>query len=54
MSVRVKCLAVPILISILDFAPFPAGSLLAIYVVLVRPVWFRKVVLALYGERKSW
>lgn len=52
MSVRIVCLAVLILISILDFAPFPVGSLLAIYIVLARPAWFRNVVAALYGERK--
>jgi hypothetical protein len=52
MSIRIICLAVLILISILDFAPFPVGSLLAIYIVLMRPVWFKDVVNALYGEGK--
>jgi hypothetical protein len=53
MGIRIKCLAVLILVSLLDFAPFPVGSLLAIYIVLARPAWFRKVVLALYGEPQT-
>lgn len=52
MSMKLLCLAVLIVISILDFAPFPVGSLLAIYIVLMRPAWFRNVVASLYGERK--
>ena len=50
MSVRLLCIAVLILVSILDFAPFPVGSLLGLYIVIGRPLWFRNVVLALYGE----
>lgn len=52
MSIRIKCLAALILISILDFAPFPVGSLLAFYIVLMRPIWFKDVVDALYGGRR--
>ena len=50
---RVKCLIVLILLSILDFSPFPVVGLLAIWIVLTRPAWFYEVVRAIYENNEK-
>jgi hypothetical protein len=53
MGARFKCLVVLMVLTVLDLGPFPLVSLFGIYIVLRRPAWFRNLVEAVYGERKS-
>lgn len=47
---RIKCLIILILLSILDFSPFPVVGLVAIWIVLTRPAWFLELVLSIYEK----
>jgi hypothetical protein len=47
---RILCLLILIVITILDFGPFPISSLLLVWVVLFRPQWFYDLVQKIYGK----
>lgn len=51
MKTRNQCLAVLTLLAILGIGPIPTTTLLAFYIVLARPAWFKRLVLDLYAER---
>jgi hypothetical protein len=51
MRTRNKCLAVLTVLAILGIGPIPTTTLLAFYIVLARPAWFKQLVLRLYAER---
>jgi len=51
MAAKYKLLVGFILLEIIDFLPFPVTSLVAIYIVLKKPLWFRDWVLELYRGR---
>jgi hypothetical protein len=51
MNVKTKSLVGLILLAMVDTViPFPILGVILIYVVLQRPLWFRDVVLEIYGE----
>jgi hypothetical protein len=52
MGTRFVCFIVLLILTILDLGPFPLVSLVGIYVVLVRPAWFRHLVDDIYGDRQ--
>lgn len=47
---RFKLLAVLVLLSVLDFSPFPVVGLVCIWIVLIKPRWFYRMVRSLYGD----
>ncbi|CAL1239202.1 protein of unknown function [Candidatus Methylocalor cossyra] len=47
---RAIALLVLLGLSVLDFSPFPVVGLVAIGIVLTRPAWFLRVVLAIYDQ----
>lgn len=51
MAAKYKLLVGFILLEMIDFLPFPVTSLVAIYIVLKKPLWFRDWVLELYRGR---
>jgi hypothetical protein len=48
---RIFCLLVLLLITILEIGPIPISGLLLIWVVLFRPAWFYNLVLKIYRKR---
>lgn len=51
MTMKSKCLAAIVLISILDVLPIPIMSLILFFVVLTTPRWFLRLVKKLYQEQ---
>ncbi|MGR9036948.1 MAG: hypothetical protein ACU83O_10230 [Gammaproteobacteria bacterium] len=49
-SVRIKCFLTLLALFLLDIAPIPITSPIAILIVLIRPTWFQRVVLGVYGR----
>ncbi len=49
MMLRIKCFFVLLLLMILDIAPVPVVGTIAMYVLLVRPLWFKSLVDRLYA-----
>jgi hypothetical protein len=47
---RILCILVLLLISILEISPIPITPLLLIYIVLFRPAWFYRLILKIYNE----
>jgi hypothetical protein len=50
MGLRVKLLMVLILLTVLGVGPVPFTSVIGIYIVLLRPAWFKSLVLKLYED----
>jgi len=50
MSLRIKLLIVLVLLTVIGIGPMPVTSVVGIYIVLFRPVWFKRMVLNLYDE----
>jgi hypothetical protein len=48
---RLLCLIVLVLITLLEIGPVPITGLLLIGVVLFRPAWFYDLVQRIYGKR---
>lgn len=49
-STRIKCLIVLILLTLFGLGPLPITSVVGIYVVLVRPRWFKDLVERIYED----
>ncbi|MGZ8216795.1 hypothetical protein [Methylomagnum sp.] len=52
MGTRLIYFIVLLILTILDLGPFPLVSLAGLYVVLMRPIWFKSLVDDIYGDRK--
>ena len=50
---RILCLLILIVITILEIGPVPISGLLLIWVVLFRPQWFYDLVQKIYGKQKQ-
>jgi hypothetical protein len=50
MSLRIKLLIVLIVLTVMGLGPMPVTSVIGIYVVLFRPLWFKRMVMKLYDE----
>jgi len=48
---RILCLIVLIVVTILEIGPIPISGLLLIWVVLFRPAWFYELVVRIYGGK---
>jgi hypothetical protein len=53
MRTRTQCLIGLTLLGILGIGPVPTSTLVLFYVVLVRPPWFKDLVLKLYAEDRE-
>jgi hypothetical protein len=51
MTMKSKCLAAIVLVSILDVLPIPVMGLIAFFIVLTTPRWFLRAVKKLYQEQ---
>ena len=49
---RILCLLILIVITILEIGPVPISGILLMWVVLFRPQWFYKLVQKIYGKEK--
>ncbi len=49
-STRITCLIVLILLTLFGLGPMPITSVVGIYVVLVRPRWFKDLVERIYKD----
>lgn len=47
---RILCLAILVVITLLEIGPVPITPLVLIWVVLFRPIWFYELVVKLYGK----
>ena len=47
---RIKCFFVLLLLMILDTAPIPVVGIIAMYVLLTRPLWFKALVDRIYAS----
>jgi hypothetical protein len=47
--IRIKCFLSLLLLFIIDIAPFPVTPVIAYCVILIRPLWFYRVVVGVYG-----
>ena len=47
---RIKCAAVLIIFMIVSIGPIPITSTIGLYVVIVRPAWFKKLVDKIYWD----
>lgn len=47
---RLMCLLVLLLITVLEIGPIPITGLILIWVVLFRPLWFYELVLKIYNK----
>jgi len=50
MLLRIKCFFVLLLLMILDIAPIPIVGIIAMYILLTRPLWFKDLVARLYAK----
>ncbi|MDP2902641.1 MAG: hypothetical protein Q8N96_05985, partial [Methylovulum sp.] len=50
-SMRILCLIVLVVVTLLEIGPIPISGLLLIWVVLFRPVWFYELVAKIYGRK---
>ncbi len=48
MSARIKLIVGFVFLEIIDFFPLPVTSLVALYIVLKKPPWFKNLVMELY------
>lgn len=48
---RVICLLILLVITVLEIGPIPISGLLLIWVVLFRPAWFYDLVLKIYDKK---
>jgi len=50
MSVKTKLIIGFVLLEIIDFMPLPTTTMVAIYIILRRPRWFKNMIMELYNE----
>jgi hypothetical protein len=50
---RIFCLIILVIISILEISPIPITPIILIWVVLFRPLWFYELVIKIYGKKKK-
>lgn len=50
MRTRTKCLIVLTVLMVIDILPIPVVGLMAVFIILNRPPWFRHLVNKLYEE----
>ena len=53
MGAKLKLLVGFIFLEIIDIVPFPITTLVAIYIVVKKPLWFKNLVLELYEPNPS-
>lgn len=53
MGAKLKLLAGFIFLEIIDIVPFPITTLVAIYIVMKKPLWFKNLVLELYEPNRA-
>lgn len=51
--IRVICLLILIMVTILEIGPIPISGLLLIYIVLFLPTWFYDLVQKIYGYHSN-
>ena len=47
---RIICILIPVLISIIEIGPVPISPIFLIWIILFRPHWFYALVLKLYAK----
>lgn len=47
-GIKAKLLVGFVLLEIIDIFPFPITTLVAVYIVLRKPLWFKRLVMELY------
>jgi len=50
-NMRILCLLVLTIVTLLEIGPIPITGLFLIWVVLFRPAWFYELVLKIYGKK---
>jgi len=49
-STRIRCFLSLVLLMVLDIAPVPVAGSIGLYVIIMRPHWFKALVANIYGE----
>ncbi len=50
---RLLVLLIVVILTLMDFAPFPVTGLILIWIVLFRPMWFYEMVRTMYRDKLS-
>jgi hypothetical protein len=53
MSAKFKLIVGFVLLEIIDIFPFPITTLVALYIVMKKPLWFKRLVMELYQLDKD-
>jgi hypothetical protein len=53
MSAKIKLIVGFVLLEIIDIFPFPITTLVALYIVMKKPLWFKHLVMELYQLDKD-
>lgn len=48
MGVKAKLIIGFILLEIVDFLPLPTTTMVAVYIILKKPLWFKNMIMELY------
>ncbi|WP_196806556.1 hypothetical protein [Methylobacter luteus] len=50
MGIKTKLIVGFVLLEITDFLPLPTTTMVAVYIVLKKPLWFKNMIMELYRE----
>jgi len=48
MSIKTKLIVGFVLLEITDFLPLPTTTMVAVYIILKKPLWFKNMIMELY------
>lgn len=53
MGVKAKLIIGFVLLEIIDFMPLPTTTMVAVYIILRKPRWFKNMIMELYREKEE-
>jgi hypothetical protein len=53
MGVKAKLIIGFVLLEIIDFMPLPTTTMVAVYIILRKPRWFKNMIMELYQEKEE-
>jgi|GEM_PF-1037227 len=53
MGVKAKLIIGFVLLEIIDFMPLPTTTMVAVYIILRKPRWFKNMIMELYKEKED-
>lgn len=53
MGIKTKLIVGFVLLEITDFLPLPTTTMVAVYIILKKPRWFKNMIMELYSEEEE-